>query len=87
MDQIKLSSKKKMRNAFFVILLILLGLILRIGYIQLIQGEELNSLAYKQQTLDRNINPKRGTIYDASGTKELAVSSTVETVSVNPRKY
>ena len=41
-------------------------------------------MAYKQQTLDRKINPKRGTIYDSTGKVELAVSSTVETVSVNP---
>ena len=41
-------------------------------------------LAYEQQTLDRKINPKRGTIYDATGKNILAVSSTVETVTVNP---
>ena len=41
-------------------------------------------MAYIQQTLDRNINPKRGTIYDATGKNILAVSSTVETVTVNP---
>ena len=53
------------------------------GYIQLIQGSELSELAYEQQTLDRAINPKRGTIYDSTGTI-LAQSSTVETVTVNP---
>ncbi len=37
-----------------------------------------------QQTLDRSINPKRGTIYDATGKNILAISSTVETVTVNP---
>ena len=37
-----------------------------------------------QQTLDRSINPKRGTIYDSTGKNVLAVSSTVETVTVNP---
>ncbi len=40
-------------------------------------------MAYEQQTLDRTINPKRGTIYDSTG-KILAQSSTVETVTVNP---
>ena len=34
--------------------------------------------------LDRSINPKRGTIYDSSGKNVLAISSTVETVTVNP---
>ena len=79
----KLSSKKKMRNTLFITFLILVCLIGRLGYIQLVQGKELSELAYEQQTLDRSINPKRGTIYDANGTA-LAVSSTVETVTVNP---
>ena len=79
----KLSSKKKMRNTLFITFLILVCLIVRLGYIQLVQGKELSELAYEQQTLDRSINPKRGTIYDTNGTA-LAVSSTVETVTVNP---
>ena len=37
-----------------------------------------------QQTLDRSINPKRGTIYDSTGKNILAISSSVETVTVNP---
>ena len=81
---IKLSSKKKMRNTLFITFLIIICLIGRIGYIQFIQGGELSSMAYQQQTLDRSINPKRGTIYDATGKNVLAVSSTVETVTVNP---
>ena len=79
----KLSSKKKMRNTLFIAFLILICLIVRLGYIQIFQGKELAELAYQQQTLDRSINPKRGTIYDTNG-NELAVSSTVETVTVNP---
>ena len=41
-------------------------------------------MAYLQQTLDRKINPKRGTIYDATGEKILAVSASVESITVNP---
>ena len=84
MRTIKLSSKKKMRNILFITFLIIICLIGRIASIQFIQGGELSSLAYQQQTLDRSINPKRGTIYDATGKNVLAVSSTVETVTVNP---
>ena len=80
----KLSSKKKMRNTLFIFFLIILCLMGRLAFIQFFQGGELTSLAYQQQTLDRKINPKRGTIYDATGEKILAVSSTVETVTVNP---
>lgn len=84
MIPIKLSCKKKMRNTLFIAFLIIICLIGRIGYIQFIQGGELSSLAYQQQTLDRSINPKRGTIFDSTGKNVLAVSSSVETVTVNP---
>ena len=84
MIEMKLSNKKKMRNTLFIAFIIVVSLIGRIGYIQFIQGGELSALAYKQQTLDRNINPKRGTIFDSTKNKILAVSSTVETVTVNP---
>ena len=80
----KISTKKRMRNILFISFLILAILIGRIGYIQIIKGGELSTMAYEQQTLDRSINPKRGTIYDATGKHILAVSSTVETVTVNP---
>ena len=79
-----IGNKKKMRNAMFVTFLVLGALIVRIGYIQLYQGSELQAKAYSQQTLDRSINPRRGTIYDATGKVILAVSSTVETITVNP---
>ena len=84
MIQLKISNKKKLRNALFIALLILFLLIIRIGYIQIIQGKELEELAYQQQSLDRKINPKRGTIYDSTGKYILATSSTVETVTINP---
>ena len=84
MIETKLSSKKKMRNTLFIVFLIIICLLVRLGFIQFVQGSELASLAYQQQTLDRKINPKRGTILDSTGEKVLAVSSTVETVSVNP---
>ncbi len=84
MIETKLSTKKKMRNTLFISFIVIICLIVRLGFIQFVQGSELSSLAYRQQTLDRVINPKRGTLYDATGQKILAVSSTVETISVNP---
>jgi stage V sporulation protein D (sporulation-specific penicillin-binding protein) len=77
-------SKKRIMYELLVGMLLLTLLTVRVGYIQLIKGEELQSMAYVQQTLDRSINPKRGTIYDATGKVALAVSSNVETVTVNP---
>lgn len=84
MVEMKLLGKKKLRNMLFILFLILVCLTIRLAYIQFMKGDELSTLAYEQQTLDRKINPKRGTIYDATGNTELAVSSTVETITVNP---
>ena len=76
--------KSRMKNLLYVSSIICILLLGRIGWIQFVQGEELEAKAYQQQTLDRNINPKRGTIWDSTGKTALAVSSNVETVSVNP---
>lgn len=79
-----LTRKKRMRNAIFCSFIILICLITRIAWIQFVDGKELKNMAYTQQTLDRKINPRRGTIYDSTGENILAVSSTVETVTINP---
>ena len=73
-----------MRNAIIVVFLVATLMIGRIAWIQFIDGDRLKYMAYVQHTLDRKINPKRGTIYDATGTKVLAVSATVRTITVNP---
>ena len=77
-------TKKVIRNFLILFLILIFALIIRVGWIQFVNGEELQAKAYNQQTLDRKINPKRGTIYDATGEIVLAVSSSVETVSINP---
>lgn len=79
-----ISRKKRMKNEIIVLWLVLGVLTVRIAWLQFGMGAELQSKAYVQQTLDRSINPRRGTIYDATGKTILAVSSTVETVTVNP---
>ncbi len=78
-----LSRKRRMLYLLCIAIAILFLLIIRVGWIQFISGEELQALAYEQQTLDRKINPKRGVIYD-SNLNQIAVSSTVYTVTVNP---
>ena len=78
-----ISMKRRMKNVLLCAVIIFGILVFRVGWIQFINGEELQTLAYEQQTLDRKINPKRGTIFDRDG-NELAVSSTVYTVTINP---
>ena len=80
---VSISQKIRIKNMLLTFLLILILLAIRIGYIQIKKGDELRALAYKQQSLDRNINAKRGTIYD-SKKNALAVSASVETVTINP---
>ena len=80
----EISRRKRMRIWMLVTVLIFSFFIGRIGWIQFVMGDELQAMAYTQQTMDRNVNPSRGTIYDATGKTILAVSSTVNTITVNP---
>lgn len=79
-----ISRKKRIRNIFSVLIILCILLVIRVAWIQFFQGEELQTKAYSQQSLDRNISPKRGTILDATGKIALAVSVTCETVTINP---
>ncbi len=80
----ELTRKRRIKNVCILSIFIMFGLSLRIYWIQFVMDSKLRELALQQQTLDRNINSKRGTIYDSTGKKILAVSSSVETVSVTP---
>lgn len=77
------SANKRLRNFMFVVFLLFLALIIRIFYLQFVQGAWLKEQMYDQLITSRIISPKRGTIYDTNG-KELAISAAVDTVSINP---
>lgn len=66
--------------SFFMITLVLIG---RLGYIQLVKGNEYKTGAYEQWSKDFVIRAKRGTIYDTKG-KKLAVSVSTNTVMCCP---
>ena len=70
-DLKNISRKRRMIIMLSVATMILLALIIRVGFIQFRQGSKLQSMAYEQQTLDRKINPKRGTIYDSNWFKSI----------------
>lgn len=76
---------KRLLKGLICVGIIFACLIVRIGYLQFVQGAELKELATRQQTTNRIINPKRGTIYDSTG-KALATSARVDTVTINPTK-
>ena len=84
------SNTMKVKKRSLVLLItysvLIVALMGRIGYYQIVKGEEFSKLAYQKQTRSRIINPKRGTIYDRNG-KELAISASVETISVNTQDF
>ena len=80
----EITRKKRMRFIIFSIMIFMIILTGRILWIQLKMGNWLKQMAYDQHTLERYFNPKRGTIYDATGSRVLAVSASVESVTVNP---
>ena len=80
----EISRRKRLKFAMVAVCLVFTIFIGRIAWIQFIDGDKLKEMAYEQQSLERAVNPRRGTIYDATGKTILAVSSTVNTVTVNP---
>lgn len=76
---------KRLKTLSFIGLLIFVFLIIRIFWIQFINGSALKEKAYRQQTSSTIISPNRGTIYDSNG-KALAISENVDTISINPSK-
>ena len=73
----------KLRIALLIFLALFFLLIIRLGFIQFIQGADLKEQMYNQLIKSDSISPKRGTIFDSTG-KALAVSAPVDTVSINP---
>ncbi len=78
-----LKTQKRILWLSGILLVCFLFFVVRISIIQFVDGEWLSREAIEQQTRDRMINAKRGTIYDRNG-KQLAVSADVETVSISP---
>jgi len=76
-----LSIRRRAYYTMLVILVLLVALMGRILFLQIARGEELQKLAFEQQTRDRLIRPNRGSIYDRNMVG-LAVTESVASVSV-----
>lgn len=81
MQRVTLQSKRRLLLILIVVTLVIIGLIVRIGYIQVYKGEYLKLLADELHKREREIQPKRGTIYDRNGIS-LAESASVASISV-----
>lgn len=78
-------SNKRLRATMMLIFAILVILIIRIGWLQFVDGSHLKEMSYSQQSINQIISPKRGNIYDSTG-KALAISAQVDTITITPKK-
>ncbi|WP_034327610.1 stage V sporulation protein D [Alkaliphilus transvaalensis] len=85
MSQPSISSKKRLLFIFVATTVVIFALIIRLGWIQIVNGERYKELANAQQTRDIPIPAKRGIIFDRNG-KELAISASTNTVWARPRE-
>lgn len=76
----------KLRFTLIIFIITFALLLTRIGFLQFVQGNYLKELAYQQQLINQIISPKRGNIYDSTG-KALAISASVDTITINPIKF
>lgn len=76
-------SGKKIILILITFLLFIIALIIRIAYLQFIDGDRLQTLATSQQTLTETISAKRGNIYSSNG-KALAISYDSDKIYLDP---
>lgn len=76
---------RKLKIVLRASIVIFILLIIRLFWLQFIDGSWLKEKAYRQQTASKIISPDRGSILDING-KYLAKSEKVDTISINPTK-
>jgi len=76
-----LGIRKKSLLIMFAFFGILSLYMVRVLFVQVVQGEDLQAKAFEQQTRDRTIRPTRGSILDRNMI-ELATTETVASISV-----
>ncbi len=85
MSHTTLKSQKRIMGILIFCTLLVVILLVRLVYIQAIKANHYTQKAYEQQTKERTVTAKRGTIYDATGTRILAQSVSVNIVNANPK--
>lgn len=64
--KVTINNKARLIIVKWIFLAFLVALVLRLAYLQFIQGDFLRSKANAQQTSIQTIKPERGTIYDVN---------------------
>ena len=83
MEKPTIGAKKRLLIFLFCAMFGYLLLTGRLVFIELFRAEDWQEMAYEQQTRDRLITPKRGSILDRNG-EGIALTETVNAVSVIP---
>ena len=84
-DKSKKETKFMMIMVGVIITVGFIAVIANLSYIIFVKGNTYKKAAYAQQTKSQIISSNRGTIYDVNG-EPLAVSVSVDTISINPDK-
>ncbi|EJZ83593.1 peptidoglycan D,D-transpeptidase FtsI family protein [Slackia piriformis] len=79
------SNSSRLSILLFIFIFIVLCLLARLVYLQVIKGPEFSQAAADSRTLSVNISPHRGTIYDRNG-NVLATSVDAMTIYANPKE-
>ncbi|MGI6737438.1 MAG: peptidoglycan D,D-transpeptidase FtsI family protein [Anaerovoracaceae bacterium] len=80
---VSITNKKRLIIAFVILCILILALCIKVGYVQIVQGDSYKKKAVAQQTKDEVVKARRGDITDRSG-EELAVSTIKYAVWVRP---
>lgn len=81
MERVKTFHRKKIVLICSIVIVVLVGLIIRVGYLMIFKADFLQEKAAELHNRERLIKSKRGIIYDRNGTP-LAVNQSVTRISV-----
>jgi cell division protein FtsI (penicillin-binding protein 3) len=78
------SPRRRLIVAFTVVALVMVGIVVRVAFLQTAEAESLRSAGIDQWTRSIDLPAQRGTVFDRNG-NELAMSVPAVTVSINPK--
>jgi len=78
------SPRRRLIIALLVIVAILVGIVVRVAFLQTTEADSLRSAAADQWTRSTTLAAQRGTVFDRHGS-ELSLSVPASTISINPK--
>ncbi|MEG1705478.1 MAG: penicillin-binding transpeptidase domain-containing protein [Clostridia bacterium] len=84
MSYVLLKNKKNIALILMICISVIIFLFGKLIYIQVIKADHYKEMAYDQQTREREVAAKRGTIYDSTGQKVFAQSISTSKITIIP---